>query len=804
MKRCLLYIGFALITAVFFYKQFLYQKVPFPGDLLIANYAPWKEYSYLGYNPGSFPNKAQYFDVLRQIYPWKTFSLQEIKRGTFPLWNPYNFSGSPLFANFQSAVLYPLNIVYFFMPRLASWSLLVFLEPFLAGVFTMLFAGKIGIGKIGTLMAGISFAFSSFMSVWLEYNTIDQVILWLPLSLLAAENLIEKKSPLWSILFIFSLVSSLFAGHIQIFFYCLVFLISYIAFRVIIGGKSFDLVKRDGLFFLFLTASALGIGAIQLIPGVELIAYSARSSHQYSEIIHQILVQPWELVMLFVPDFFGNPATGNFFLKDTYVLHIMYLGLVPLFFAFFTLWKKKNAAVKFFWFSSLIALLMLSFNPLSRVFYSLNLPFISSSSTGLGIFIIIFSLSIIAGFGVDFWLREKKSFKACLIMVFPLLVIFALIWGASVFIFKFNLFDLKRHDLTILHNLVYSSLIFIFASSLIFMPLFRKKNNILYASLMLLILLETLDLFHFFRKFNPFVTPSLAFPNAPILAVIHKRAGINRVWGYGYARIEANFATKYSIFSPDGYDPLYPRWYGEFIQSSVNGRINTVFTDQTRSDAIIKPGFGKEDLPKNKFRLKVFNLLGVKYILDRSENGSTAKTFPPKDFSLIYNRDGWRIFENKSALPRVFLASDYKVFKTNAEFDKLFFAKDFNPLKTILLEKKPKQKPGNLAMRQSSKSPGLVNVLKYSPNQIIVNANAANNSLLFLSDTYYPGWQAFVDGKKTKIYKADYAFRSIFIPKGKHLIVFKYAPLSFKLGLDLSIASLIIFLIYLSAKRFRI
>jgi uncharacterized membrane protein YfhO len=53
---------------------------------------------------------------------------------------------------------------------------------------------------------------------------------------------------------------------------------------------------------------------------------------------------------------------------------------------------------------------------------------------------------------------------------------------------------------------------------------------------------------------------------------------------------------------------------------------------------------------------------------------------------------------------------------------------------------------------------------------------------LVLSDTYYPGWKAFVDGKETKIYRADYAFRAIPLNAGTHRVEFTYDPISFKLG----------------------
>jgi uncharacterized membrane protein YfhO len=59
---------------------------------------------------------------------------------------------------------------------------------------------------------------------------------------------------------------------------------------------------------------------------------------------------------------------------------------------------------------------------------------------------------------------------------------------------------------------------------------------------------------------------------------------------------------------------------------------------------------------------------------------------------------------------------------------------------------------------------------------------AAQNAFLVLSDTYFPGWKAYVDGKEERIYRANYAFRAIPIRAGAHKVEFTYKPLSFKLG----------------------
>ena len=63
---------------------------------------------------------------------------------------------------------------------------------------------------------------------------------------------------------------------------------------------------------------------------------------------------------------------------------------------------------------------------------------------------------------------------------------------------------------------------------------------------------------------------------------------------------------------------------------------------------------------------------------------------------------------------------------------------------------------------------------EYRENKISLDVRTAKEGILVLTDTYYPGWEALVDGKETKIYRANYNFRAIIIPKGEHQIVFKY------------------------------
>lgn len=774
----LAFLFFASISCVFFYKTFLFGQIPFPGDLLIAEYNPWKTYQYMGYNPGSFPNKAQYFDTLRQLYPWKTLAIDLVKNGQLPLWNPYNFSGAPLLANFQSAVFYPLNLLYILLPQIPAWTVLVVLQPFLACLFTYLFARKLGTSRLGSAFAGVSYGFSSFMTVWLEYNTIGHVILWFPLILLSVEHLVEKLSAGWSLVFVLSLTSALLAGHPQVATYLFVFTLAFALFR---SAK----VRKQKAFFgmlLLLFLLPVGLAAVQFVPGIELIQESARSPHAYDFLIDKILIQPWQLAMLFVPDFFGNPATRNYWPQDTYVGKVTSIGIIALPFVALALIRKRNEYTRFFQWAAAVVLLLASSNPITALLYKFELPIVSASSPTLAVFLFCFSLSVLAGFGVDLWRKESLTLGRLFMWLAPFLLVFSVFWIVMVIIgpplsngFRNMLLATALISLTV-----------------VLLALGNYKKTLTIGIVIFLLLLQTGDLWRSFTKFNPFVSSELVFPHAPILTVLQKKDVLDRFWGYGAAAIDANFATQYGLFSPDGYDPLYPGRYGEFIQSSKEGKIVSEFTRQTRSDAIIAPGYGEEDLAVNNSRLRVLDFLGVRFILDRPENASTEKTFPEQRFSLLTNENGWRVFENKKPMPRAFLVSDYRVFTTSKQFEELFFAPDFDASQTVLLEE-------DIGHRfEKLQEPSRADIIAYTTDGVTVSTSSESDALLVLSDTYYPGWEALIDSQAAKIYRANYAFRAVVVPKGEHAVRFVYRPQSFAFGATISSVALVIAIVFIA------
>lgn len=780
-----------VITAcmlLFFYKIIFLKQIPFPGDILISEYKPWQTYSFLGYVPGSYPNKAQYPDVIRQIYPWKTLVIEELKQKRLPLWNPYAFSGTPLLANFQSAPFYPLNFLYFIMDQKDAWSILIILQPLIAFVFTYLYCRTMLISIWGSIIASISYSFSLYMTVWLEYNTIGHIAAFFPAMLYAIENIRKKVTVNYLFILLSAITCSLLAGHPQVSVYAIVFSIFYVFARV----KS----VKNRIYAIFAMAISFGICAVQLIPGFELILNSARISHSYENMIKNILLQPWHLIMLLVPDFFGNPATRNYWLSDTYIGKVTSVGLVSLLFAIFFLFKKKKEPLqRLFLIATLCVLVFITRNPFTSIFYRLPIPFLSSSSPTLGSFILSLCIAILAGFGFDAWQKEDGT-KKLKRLLFPLFVIFAVLWVGTLIFYATNCFEWCKHLSVSLRNLTYSSSVFLIASVIIVSSIFIKKEKHVYLPLIILL---CLDLFFFHRKFNPFVNRPLVFPQNPLFQFLQKEGGLERFWGIGNAAIDSNFSTQYRLFSPNGYDPLYPRWYGEFIQSSFKGNIVKEFTGQTRSDAFIAPSFGKTDFTGNPYRLRILDVLSVSMILDRTENASTEKTFPGDKFSLVYEQNDWRIFKNIQAVPRTFFTTQYQIYLDDKDITQQLFSPNFNPSTTVMLTKIPIGFESAQAYTTSS-----VDIISYKPTEIILYGISQSPGLVFINDTYYPGWKAYVNNKETEILRANYAFRAVEVPKGEYHVRFIYMPGSFTTGLAVSVFSIIIsggYLIFVFHKR---
>jgi hypothetical protein len=788
MKKYLYVLILLGVCLLFFYKTIFLGKVPFPGDLLLTQYAPWRHVSYDGYVAGAIPSKDQYFDVLRELYPWKTLVISELKQGKFPLWNPYNFSGSPLLANYQSQVFYPFALLYLVLPQITAWTIMVILQPILGSVFMYLFATEIGLSAASSLLVSLLFNFSGFANVWMEFTTVWHTILWLPLLLFVVERGIKQKrlSIGLRILFMFGLFSAICGGHPQDFMNLFLFFCIYTTSRIVSTGEwSWSEKKSYAVYTLLpIILFPFLVAAPQLFPTIELFRNSARVTHEYSLIIEKMLVQWWQIPLIAVNDFFGNPATGSNFTGD-YVGKTLSIG-VGGFFLFITslfsttsTWHKK-----FFFWTAVVILLLTIRTPVSELFYRYPLPVLSTGTPTRILFVLMLAMSLLAGFGFDAVAKGTANLKKSLMLS----------WGVFLIFWAFVLIHPTLPGLLYqTGSVAIMKRALLLATALLGVVSLLNVASIRIRKIWILVIPLCIgELLYGFIKFNPFVPKSFVYPANPLITYLKETTGINRFWGYGTTGIEANFATQEYLYSADGTDPLNLRWYNQLLQASRDGNIALVFNRTTRSDAQLAPGYGAHDLPSNVFRLRFMDVLGVKYVIDRSENPKDATTFPSDRFKKIWAEADWTVYENLKSTPRFFITSDVRPYKDIPDFETQFFSDSFKSDKTVLIEGHDWNTIGLLIDGVND-----TKLISYTPTRVEISAVTDTPQFLFLSDTFDAGWTATVNGNPARVYKANFAFRGVPVPKGKSTVVFTYQPKSFQTGLAISILGLLATVIYL-------
>ncbi len=748
------------IPLLFFYKIILFGLIPFPGDLLVGNFEPYKS-SMVG-----IPHKGQGADVVRELYPWKYFSIESIKNGEFPLWNPYVFSGTPHFASLQAGTLYPVNILFFLLPFIDAWTVYIILQFVFCMFFTYLYLRQIALHRASSIFGSVSFTFCAFITVWGEYGNIGHSLVYLPLVLFSIEKLLQNPKWYWYCLLIFSFVLSVFAGYIQLTMY--IYLIS----SVYLLCKFFSSKKRPRKIYILILGcfvASLLLSAIQLFPLYESVQQSLRGSYSYKDLSERLL--PLEsLVTFLVPDFFGNPATHNYFMKGGSILErTLHMGLWAFIFAIFALCIKRTFYTMFFAVIGIFLLITcLSWPPITYM-QSIGIPFLSTGIPTRILSIVSFCLCVLAAIGFDYYFYSKQRKKILIPIIGIISVIFLCLWITTYVVQDAQLLISRR-------NLILPTGILLIGSAGILAKFIPRTFIIV-----LIIALTVFELFYSFQKFNSFVPKSYIYPETEIAQKIREIQGIDRTWGYGNAYIDSELSIMEKLYKTDGYNPLFSKRYGEFLSASENGKI---LNEIPRNVANIKSGYGTSELKENYYRRRALDLTGTKYVLNKKNDSGIDSAFDETDFKLVWEGNGWQIYENIDFLPRLHMFGNYEVLSDTNKIVERLYSPEFDMKNTVILEE---EIPG---FNVSSTSASTVKLISYAPNKILLETNSDENQLLFISDNYFPGWKAYVNGALTPVVRANYTFRVIPLPTGKNSVEVYYAPALFKYGVIISFATL--------------
>lgn len=775
-----------LIISALYYKLFLFGLIPFPGDLLVGSYSPWFDYYKI-----SVQNPL-ISDVFSTLILWKYLSLEEFTLGQWPLWNPYSFMGTPLLATYQSATLYPLNILLL-LPKYFGWGIFIFSQTLLAAVNMYLFLTLVVKSQLARLTGAVTFALGGLMTTWLETGVSIHAVIWLPLSFYCIEKYWREFKLRY--LFFLTLVASLLilAGHAQISTFSFILLFVYLlVFSINNNLKTFFFRFFPPLFFLTLSVF---ICAPQLLPSLDLLQKSIRLTEEYIKESNFGLLSGPDIFKFFIADFFGNPVTRNYWGSLNYLETSGFVGTLNLPLIIYAYLFLKKDRINLFFLALLSLTLLLAFdNLISRSIYQMKIPLLTSSYAGRILFISNLAISILSAFSLNQILENIHNHKKFLnSIVWSWAIILGIFCGILIVHFY-----LSHHNIDVTNFLVAqkNSLIPVILISffLLFFNILKKfkspnfvKNFTVFICTVLF-LLNTLDLGRYFLKFNPFVSQNLIFPNTPALDFLKKQEVVFRIGREHAEVLPPNTWMVYKLSSYEGYDPIYLNNYGKFMHFLNGGDIRTGHSSRYAELT-------------SKYISPYLDAANVKYFMAilKDKDGSIPgnllnEKFKETNYKLVFYDYSSAILENPDALERIYFAPSVVTMLESKIEDMMMDDPNFDPRKVVALS-------DNLNIN-SVTGKGNVEIIHYSPNLIKINTDTKSEEVLVLADQYEEGWKATIDKRKVQISPANFIFRAVKIPPGNHQVIFYYWPKSFDLGLKISLLaiSLYTFLVLFSFK----
>ena len=800
-----LIIIFSLVI-VFFFPVLAFNKTFFAFDCLFE-YFPWKSINsaFRSHNPLITDPVNAYYPPL--FYSTHYYFQQHFQINDIPFWFNLNFSGLPFFPYGN-----PLPfILYTLFPLSIAHDLLLFISITGCGAFTFLYLREIRLSFWASIFGAITWMFNGYVMVWFEFEHIPMMALGLSASLFSIERWFNKRNLLSLMGIIVSFGFCLTISYAHVLIYQFIFFTCYIIFRFIknIYDSNEKPANKNMHISIILACILSGIiGAHFLTSNIYLYQNNQRTGMDTKVLFDNTgKVLPKYLTTSIFPDFFGSPTKKLNFIPrssfnqsyNNYNELCLYSGIITLFLTFISLlFIRKSPYIVFFLLFALTCLTSSMgspiYSPLARWIPGLNL----SSPTRI-LFLYGFSICMMASFGFHFLLKDKHngSIFICLLILTVCFFLasfvqthYGLRWATSV------------NNLNMLPNSIYQMVIdhFHWKSMIIALPIIFSILSFVLLFLLintdsvtiktivctLIILLVSFDLMHFGYSYNTKASRNSEFPETPAIRFLKNDKELYRTMAIGNFIHHA--LVPFGIEDIAGYGSFYPKRYGKYLFVSQNTNISNIPKEFSRWIIFQHPNS------------PLIDLLNVKYVLTepniKLNNPNHKKVFSGKI----------NIYENKSTFPRAFCVSSFEAIKNENEIIKRiknWEASDFK--EKVILENLP-EIIWPLTPSEKTFTESKIDILQYHPNTIKLTVNTPQNCLLIFNDSYHPGWKAFVDDKPEKVYCANYIMRAVYVPKGKHTIVFQFKPKILLVGFYITlsgwlIAGLIMLFLFLKKER---
>jgi hypothetical protein len=765
------------------------------SDSLLSS-VPWQSSK-----PASVPGLGTNFelaDASNVFQPMLRYTRSQLP--SVPLWNPYVMAGRPLLADGQSSVFSPFSLPSYVIGFWRSLAVAAALKLFVGALGTFLLARVLGMRFGGALLSGVVFAFGTFFVVWLAWP-LSSVYAFIPWTLAATELAVRRPGRLSAAGLAAAVGLQFLGGHPESSFHLMFVAVVWFAFRALEGlrrrGGVRALVAPTLTFAAGLAAGA-GLAALVLAPFAEFILHSGDLSHRLNA-----AAGFWPrkyLGALFLHDYWGRPTEVD--LESFMQVRGWYAGAVTLMLAAAALIARRSAErIAVVLFAAFCVCMVVGIGPVFTVVSSL--PGFNAAHNERLLIYVLMSLALLAGWGLDDLcaaqlpaaLRRRLTIGAG-VTIFCIPIAWLIVAGT-----------LSVHELgaglKVAWGFVHppqpppgsdveasrTAAIVRDSSLLIWLPLAGAGLALIAWRLHprrplpvnvfvgLTVLLLAADLFRANMGFNPSIPTKTALPPATgaIRYLQHQRP--NRFVGVSTLQLSqplpADLSMTYGLYDARGYD----------------------FPVEKRFDALwrrnVAPGVGDFTQPEEfasatPASLRALDLLSVSDLMIGPLQ-AIKSPLHGAGLHVVYRGSDAVIYRNSRALPRVFVVDHQTTVANDHDALAAVTAPGFDGRGVAVTEKPV----AGLARARTAATPhASARLAHYGAQRIVIDAAASRRSLVVLTDDFYPGWTATVDGHPATVRRVDYLLRGVEVGPGRHTIVMRYEPKSWLFGWIVSLICL--------------
>ena len=707
--------------------------------------------------------------------------------GEVPQWNPYIFGGMPFVEAFHGDIFYPLSFLKFIMPLHRALGYILILHIFLAGITMYFCARQFKLLKVSSLLSAVGYMFAAYLIAMVAPGHDGKMFATalFPLSIMFLDKGFEKGTFLKTLVN-FSLMGLvigliIISPHIQMAYFSLWALGLYTIYKIVMlymESKSLTAIFRPGLLALYAIIIGLTFSAIQFYPGY---VYTSNFSPRTDSKSGWDWATSWsiheeEAFSLLIPEFSGTQATNNDYQKKTYYWgknvfkdNSESVGVISIFVALLAMFLSRRKEKYFFIGLALFAFLYAlgATTPFFKIFYTLIPKVKSLRAPSMIMFLFSFSITLLAGMGLQKIIEDGRSFKDkslkkfhILLFGFPgVLFLIALLFSmggkgmlntwVSMFYPKaleklpqgYSKIDLAYANLPAIQSGAWFSFLFVALVALCIWMYQTKKSGMIILCGMLA--LPAINGIRFNTRFVETYNHRQEWSPNQLTKFFNNDKSKFRVMNFVQNAIREDYLPDFGIDVVVGYHGNQLKWYDHLLGGPAT---------------------------KNRTNPQFLNLVGAKYLLLPANQNFPPGYFGEKPITQVANLGQIQIVKNDNAFPRAYLVDQYQIrtFEDNKDYDKLLTG-DLNLRDVVVLEEKPQ-----LSYTHDTLSTDSAWISDYFTDSLVVNMQVSQNKILVLTDNFYDAWHVTLDGQPAKILRAYGTFRAVEIPAGTKVAVFKF------------------------------